>query len=72
MEKYNVYGETRKGTLPHIQNVTGRKAAALALCVSLWMAGGSVAGATEVTVENVNAEVKDFPPGLVEKVPAAY
>lgn len=54
MEKHNVYGETRKGTLPHIQNVTGRKAAALALCVSLWMAGGSVAGATEVTVENVN------------------
>lgn len=64
MEKHNVYGETRKGTLPHIQNVTGRKAAALALCVSLWMAGGSVAGATEVTVEDSIAAGVDNPSGL--------
>ena len=32
-----------------------KKAAVLALCVSLWMAGGSVAGAVNTTVDDTNA-----------------
>ena len=44
---HNVQGNgTRKGAFRR------KKELALALCVSLWMAGGSVAGATEVTFQD--------------------
>ncbi|MBR5163437.1 MAG: hypothetical protein IKW79_05390, partial [Schwartzia sp.] len=45
----NVHGgETRKGAFP------GKKYAALALCVSLWMAGGSVASAKDLYLDENN------------------
>ena len=49
MKCHNVRGGTRK-TASH-----RRKELALALCVSLWMAGGSVAGARDTTVTDTNA-----------------
>ena len=48
MKRRKNYGIGRTKSRPG----KGKQAAALALCVSLWMAGGSVAGATKVTVED--------------------
>ena len=56
----NVREGTRKGASRR------RKELALALCVSLWMAGGSVAGATEMTVTNVATAATGNPAGLAE------
>ncbi len=58
-------GDTRRKPCKGVSH-NFRKALALALCVSLWMAGGSVAGATEVTVENTGTADEGDPSGLVK------